>query len=77
MNTLIAKTSPENKDSQRVLQKCGARKGETLTDAYERWVDKGAKSDLLCWYFDRPSLIVEYENKDEGKRGANIRVSGK
>jgi RimJ/RimL family protein N-acetyltransferase len=62
---LVAKTSTQNIASQRVLQKCGARKGETLKDSYERYVDQGAKSDTCCWYFDRPGLVKEDNEKAE------------
>lgn len=65
INLLVAKTSTQNIASQRVLQKCGARKGETLKGAYERHVDQGVKSDTWCWYFDRPGFVEEDTAKTE------------
>jgi RimJ/RimL family protein N-acetyltransferase len=51
---LLAKTSPGNDGSQKVLIKCGFIKGEVIKDGYTRFVDNGVKSDVLCWYLDRP-----------------------
>jgi RimJ/RimL family protein N-acetyltransferase len=56
---LVAKTHPENVGSQRVCLKSGARKGEVLEKDYERFVDKGVKSDVWLFYFDRPGVIVK------------------
>lgn len=55
---LVGKTSPGNFASQNILIKCGARRGETLKDVLELWVDGGRKSDLVCWYLDRPGSVV-------------------
>tara|TARA_R110002060_G_scaffold14808_1_gene20754 strand:- start:32 stop:325 length:294 start_codon:yes stop_codon:yes gene_type:complete len=65
LNRLVGKTSPGNVASQNILLKCGARRGETLKDATERWVDGGRKSDLICWFLDRPGF--REENVGDGK----------
>lgn len=69
---LAAKTHPDNKASQGVCLKSGARRGEIIENAYERFVDKGEKSDFWCYYFDRPGEVTEETRgkwkEVEGKR---------
>jgi RimJ/RimL family protein N-acetyltransferase len=59
INRLVAKTHPDNVASQRVCAKCGGVKGEVLKEVYERSVDKGVKSDVQLWVFNRPGVVVE------------------
>ncbi|KAE9380022.1 acyl-CoA N-acyltransferase [Stipitochalara longipes BDJ] len=59
INRLVAKTHPENVASQKVCVKSGGTKGEVLKEEYERYVDKGVKSDVWLFYFDRPGVVVE------------------
>ena len=59
VQTLVAKASPENVPSLRVLEKCDGKKSVFLPKAYERWVDRDKpgdekKSDVWCWVFERP-----------------------
>lgn len=60
---LVAKTSPENLASKRVLEKCGGREGGIIK-MKSMWKKEGMKEgegddedegyEVLCWYFDRP-----------------------
>ena len=73
INRLVGKTSPGNVASQNILLKCGARKGETLKDATARWVDEGRKSDLICWYLDRPGFREENVGDEKMEREREAR----
>jgi hypothetical protein len=64
---LVARTHPDNVASQTVCLKSGGRKGEVLEGAYERFVDKGVKSDVWLFYFDRPGGAVR-EGKGKEKK---------
>lgn len=59
MNRLVGKTSPGNVPSQKILLKCGARKGEVLEKVISLYSDKGEKSDMWCYYLDRPGYGPE------------------
>ncbi|KAM3076318.1 hypothetical protein ACMFMG_007138 [Clarireedia jacksonii] len=50
---LVAKVDPGNIPSERIVKRLGGRKGELLKEVYKRNVNV-EKSDLVCWYFDRP-----------------------
>ncbi|PVH80165.1 hypothetical protein DL98DRAFT_491923 [Cadophora sp. DSE1049] len=68
IHRLVGKTSPGNVASQNILVKCGARKGERLKDVLELWVDGGRKSDLICWFLDRPGVEREDLEVERGRR---------
>lgn len=51
---LLAAVDPENVASMRVLEKAGFEKGEYKVGFYERGCLAGKKSDLQCFYFERP-----------------------
>jgi len=63
IKTILARIDTENIASQKVIQKVGARKGETLFKDYGLAKDKGPDGvvpeeklrDADCWYIDRPA----------------------
>lgn len=70
INRLVGKTSPGNVASQKILMKCGARKGEVLKDVFARFGDSGKTSDLICWYLDRPGF-------EQGERAREVEMEGR
>ncbi|KAH9224962.1 GNAT domain-containing protein, partial [Leptodontidium sp. 2 PMI_412] len=69
INRLVGKTSPGNVASQKILMKCGARKGEVLKDVFARFGDGGKTSDLICWYLDRPGSKQGERAREEEMEG--------
>ena len=63
MLQLVAKVDPRNTASQRIIVRSGARKGEVLKEIYARSADGGKKTDLHCWYIDRPGIEPEVAGK--------------
>jgi hypothetical protein len=51
---LLAAADPENKASVKVLEKAGFVKAEYRKEFYERASQGGRKSDLQCFYLERP-----------------------
>ncbi|KUJ23418.1 acyl-CoA N-acyltransferase [Mollisia scopiformis] len=54
---LVAKTDPENKASERVLQKCGGKRGDGVVKLKPAWKNEGwgeVEREVVCWRFDRP-----------------------
>lgn len=62
VSLLVGKADPENLASTRILQKCGARKGEHLKGIWSKKLEDGQeqKRDFICWILDRPK--VEQKN---------------
>jgi [ribosomal protein S5]-alanine N-acetyltransferase len=53
---LLAAADPENGGSMRVLEKAGFVKGEYKVGFYERGSLGGKKSDMQCFYLQRPQI---------------------
>lgn len=65
---LLAGADPENKASQRVLEKAGFKKGEFKRGFYERATLGGRKGDMQFYYLERPRSLdgeVELGRKSE------------
>jgi RimJ/RimL family protein N-acetyltransferase len=58
-DTLIAEIDPDNKASERVVEKLGFKKGELLKGCYQRAsearVGISEKRDQQIWYLHRPT----------------------
>ncbi|PMD32166.1 acyl-CoA N-acyltransferase [Hyaloscypha variabilis F] len=53
-NSLVASIDPENKASERVVQKAGFRKREKMKDGYVRGGEGGEVSEQVWWVLERP-----------------------
>ena len=51
---ILAAADPENGASMRVLEKAGFQKGEYRKDFYSRACMGEKKSDLQCYFLERP-----------------------
>ena len=58
-HTIIAEIDPENRASERIVEKLGFRKGEILKEGYQTGIDvqlgNSRKRYHQRWYLQRPS----------------------
>lgn len=55
----MAKIDPENKASERVVQKVGFKEGEVVDGGYVRGGESGeVKSQMVWWILERPSVVA-------------------